>query len=243
MAAANGTFLGNPYPFAFPPLNATASHPNTSQQFGAFLPQAGQTSPEPWNTYPYTENYFLSIQRQITENTLFSVSYVGSQAHHLLLVYSANPGNPALCLKLSVPYGQTGSILAPGTQPCGPGLENNTYLLANGQTLNGTRGPLGLGTTQTTITTATVGNSNYNSLQVVLRHAGKSYNFSLNYTWSKSIDQASSISDTGNPFNLSSTRALSAFDITHNFVASYTVNLPFDRLSSHWRPVTSWLAA
>ena len=55
------------------------------------------TSPAPWNTYPYNENYFLSIQRQLTANTLFSVSYVGSQAHHLLLVYSANPGNPALC--------------------------------------------------------------------------------------------------------------------------------------------------
>ncbi len=241
VAAANGTFLGNPYPFAFPPLNASASHPNTSQQFGAFLPQAGMTTPVPWDTYPYTENYFLSIQRQITDNTLFSVSYVGSQAHHLLLVYSADPGNPQLCLKLSVPYGQAGSILAPGTQPCGPGLENNPYLLANGQTINGTRtGPLGItGNYSNDDYDATVGNSNYNSLQVVLRHAGKSYNFSLNYTWSKSIDQASSISDTGNPFNLSSTRALSAFDIKHNFVASYTVNLPFDRLSSHWRHVTS----
>ncbi len=33
-------------------MNATASHPNTGQQFGAFLPQNGQTSPEPFNTYP-----------------------------------------------------------------------------------------------------------------------------------------------------------------------------------------------
>jgi hypothetical protein len=237
VAAGNGTFLGNPYPFAFPPLNASASHPNTSQQFAAFLPQNGQTSPEPFNTYPYNENYFFSIQRQITDNTMFSVSYVGSQAHHLLLVYSANPGNPALCLQLSVPYGQKGSILAPGTQPCGPGLENNTFLLANGQTLNGTRGPLGPDFGNDDYDN-TVGNSNYNSLQASFRHAGKSYNFSLNYTWSKSIDQASSISDTGNPFNLSSTRALSAFDLTHNFVATYSVNLPFDRISSHWRSVT-----
>ncbi len=238
VAAGNGTFLGNPYPFAFPPLNATAKHPNTGQQFGAFLPQNGQTSPEPFNTYPYNENYFLSIERQVTENTLFSISYVGSQAHHLLLVYSANPGNPALCLQLSIPYGQKGSILAPGTQPCGPGLENNTFLLANGQTLNGTRGPLGPDFGNDDFD-STLGNSNYNALQVVLRHAGKSYNFSLNYTWSKSIDQASSISDTGNPFDLSSTRALSAFNIAQNFVASYTVNVPFDRFSSHWRPVTS----
>ncbi len=237
VAAGNGTFLGNPYPFPFPPLNATASHPNTGQQFGAFLPQNGMTTPIPSNTYPYNENYFLSIERQVTDNTLLSVSYVGSQAHHLLLVYSANPGDPALCLQLSTPYGQPGSILAQGTQPCGPGLENNTFLLANGQTLNGTRGPLGPNYGNDDYD-STLGNSNYNSLQVSLRHSGRSYNFSLNYTFSKSIDQASSISDTGNPFNLSSTRALSAFDLRHSFVASYTVNLPLDRLSSHWRSVT-----
>jgi outer membrane receptor protein involved in Fe transport len=240
VAAGTGTFLGNPYPFAFPTLNQSPKHPNP-EQFGIFLPQAGMTSPEPWDTYPYNENYFLSIQRQITDNTLLSVSYVGSQAHHLLLVYSADPGNPALCLQLSVPYGQPGSILAQGTQPCGPGLENNTYLLANGQTINGTRtGPLGVtGDYSNDDYDATVANSNYNSLQVAFRHAGRSYNFSLNYTFSKSIDQASSISDTGNPYCLACTRALSAFDITHNFVATYTVNLPFDRLTSHWRPVTS----
>ena len=96
----------------------------------------------------------------------------GSQAHHLLLVYSANPGNPALSMQLSVPFGQPGSILAHGTQPCGPGLENNKYLLANGQTLNGTRGPLGPSFGNDDYDN-TVGNSNYNSLQVVLRHAGK----------------------------------------------------------------------
>ncbi len=240
VAAGNGTFLGNPYPFAFPTLNQTASHPNP-EQFGIFLPQAGMTSPEPWNTYPYNENYFLSIQRQITENTMLSVSYVGSQAHHLLLVYSADPGNPQLCLQLSVPYGQPGSILAQGTQPCGPGLENNTYLLANGQTINGTRtGPLGVtGDYANDDYDATVANSNYNSLQAAFRHAGRNYNFSFNYTFSKSIDQASSISDTGNPYDLASTRALSAFNIAHNFVATYTVNLPFYRLTNHWRPVTS----
>ena len=113
--------------------------------------------------------------------------------------------------------------------------------MANGQTINGTRtGLLGVtGAYGNDDFDATVGNSNYNSLQVAFRHASRSYNFSLNYTFSKSIDQASSISDTGNPYCFACTRALSAFDITHNFVATYTVNLPFDRLTSHWQPVTS----
>ena len=50
------------------------------------------TAPPPTNTYPYTENYFLSFERELNANTVLNLSYVGSEAHHLLLVYSANPG-------------------------------------------------------------------------------------------------------------------------------------------------------
>ncbi len=82
------------------------------------------TAPPPWNTYPYTENYFLSIERQLPGQALLSVSYVGSQAHHLLGVYSADPGNPALCLALNQP-----GVLTAG-ESCGPGDENSTFNLA-----------------------------------------------------------------------------------------------------------------
>ena len=61
------------------------------------------TAPPPWNTYPYNENYFFSIERQFGASTLLNLSYVGSQAHHLLVIYSVDPGNPALCLSLSQP--------------------------------------------------------------------------------------------------------------------------------------------
>ena len=53
----------------------------------------------------------------------------------------------------------------------------------------------------------------------------------LAYTFSKSIDQASSISDPVNPFNFRLTRALSAWDLTHNLVATYQYQLPLERLS------------
>ncbi len=232
MSAATGTFLGNPFPLDFPPLNATASHPNPSQQFGSFIPVAGMTAPVPWDTYPYNENYFFSIERQITDTTLFSISYVGSQAHHLLLVYSANPGIPALCLSLSQP-----SAVAPGSPVCGPFGENNVYTTAAGQTINGTRSGLGPDYENDDYD-ASIGNSNFNSLQVSLRHTSGRLNFSLAYTYSKSIDQASSISDPGNPFNFSATRALSAFNLTNNFVASYLYQIPLERISSHYQAVT-----
>ena len=107
--AASGEAGINPFPLTFPPLNASVSHPNPSIDYSQFPSIAGMTAPPPTNTYPYTENYFLSFQRELNASTVLNLSYVGSEAHHLLVVYSANPGNPALCLSL------------PG---CGPGGEN-----------------------------------------------------------------------------------------------------------------------
>jgi hypothetical protein len=92
--SADGTIHVNPFPLTFPPLNATAQRPNSSIDYSRYLPQAGMTAPPPWNTYPYNENYFLSVERQLRTDTVLSLSYVGSQAHHLLVVYSANPETP-----------------------------------------------------------------------------------------------------------------------------------------------------
>jgi hypothetical protein len=75
------------------------------------------------------------------------------------------------------------------------------------------------------------GNSSYNSLQVTLRHSSSRGSLLLGYTFSRSIDQASALGDTVDPFDYKRTRALSAWDLTHNFVASYEVQLPFDKLT------------
>ena len=81
---------------------------------------------------PYTESYTLSIQRQIAASTFLSVSYVGTQAHHLLVLTSANPGNPALCLSLSQP-----NEVMPGTPTCGPFGESGIYTTPTGQRHSG----------------------------------------------------------------------------------------------------------
>ena len=227
--AANGTVHVNPFPMTFPPLNASPDHPNSSIDFSPFLPQAGMTAPPPGNTYPYAENYFLSIERQLSTDTVLSFSYVGSEAHHLLAIYSANPGNPATCLMLS-----QSSAVAPGTPTCGPFGENNVYTTASGQTINGTRGPLGANFANDDYD-ASIGNSNYNSFQANVRHSGKRLNFTAGYTFSKSIDQASSLSDIINPFNFNATRALSAWDLKHSLVFTYSYQLPLERLTSRAR--------
>jgi len=224
---SDGATHVNPFPLTFPPLNATVSHPNPNIDFTPFLPQAGMTAPPPSNTYPYTENYFLSIERQLAANTVLSLSYVGSQAHHLLVTYSANPGNPALCLQLSNP-----SALAPGSAPCGPFGENSTYVTAASQVINGTRGPLGPNFDNNNYI-ASIGNSNYNSFQASLRHTSGRLDTMIAYTFSKSIDQSSSLAEPLYPFNFALTRALSAWDLTHNLVATYRYELPLEQLFKH----------
>jgi Carboxypeptidase regulatory-like domain/TonB dependent receptor len=225
ISAASGQVHPQPFPLSFPTLNASVNNPNPNINFAPFLPVAGMTTPYPGNKYPYSENYFFSIERQIGVNTLLSLSYVGSQAHHLLLVYSANPGNPALCLALSKP-----SAVAPGTPVCGPFAEDATYVTAAGQVIHGTRGPLGSNFSNDDFQ-GSFGNSSYNSFQASLRHTGKQLDLMVAYTFSKSIDEASSISDPVNPFDYKATRALSAWDLPHNLVATYEYQLPFDRFT------------
>ncbi len=219
--AASGEPGVNPFPLDFPPLDASVSHPNPGIDYSQFEPIAGMTTPPPSNTYPYTENYFFSIQRELNASTVLNLSYVGSQAHHLLLVYSANPGNPALCLSL------------PG---CGPGGENSSYLNLAGQTVGCTRQGLGCAFGNDDYE-GSIGNSNFNSFQATLQRKTKNLNLTIAYTYSKSIDQASSLADVVNPFNFQQTRALSAFDLKHNFVATYEYTLPVERFtgrSNRW---------
>jgi hypothetical protein len=225
VSASDGSIHVQPFPLVFPPLNASVNHPNPNIDFSPFFPQAGMTAPKSTNTYPYNENYFLSIERQLTGNTVLSFSYVGSQAHHLILVHSNNPGDPALCLRLSQQ-----SAVMPGTATCGPFAEDATYITAGGQTINGTRGPFGGPAFSNNGWEDSIGNSSYNSFQANVRHAGNGFTLQVGYTYSKSIDQGSSLADIANPFNFRATRALSAFDLKHNLVASYEYQLPFEKL-------------
>jgi hypothetical protein len=95
---------------------------------------------------------------------ILSLSYVGSQAHHLLLVYSANPGNPALCLALSKP-----DAVAPQSSTWGPFAEDATYITAAGKVINGTRGPFGSNFSNDGFG-GSFGNSSYNPLEGSLGH-------------------------------------------------------------------------
>ena len=224
ISAANGTQAGNPFPITFPPHNVSPSNPYTSFDFSSVIPISGDPYFYYRNDVPYTENYMFSFERQITPHTLLTMSYVGNQGHHLLGVVSTNPGDQALCLSLSQP-----SAVAPGSPTCGPFAEDAVITSSTRQVYRGTR--VGLGPNYGEVTAQeTIANSNYDALETTLRYTGRRSSFLLGYTYSKSIDQASNLGEQLNPLDLRGTRAISAFDMKHNFVASYQLALPFDQL-------------
>jgi hypothetical protein len=205
------------------PLNVTKSNPDANADFSQYLPISGIPAYLTSNKITYTEQYMFSIQRQIGQNTLVSANYVGNEGHRLLVLMENNPGNPALCLSLSQP-----SQVAAGTATCGPFGEGNVYTTASGQTVNGTRGPLGANF-GSNANQSTTGNSNYNALQLSLRHASGRSQVMASYTYGKSLDHSSNLGEEVNPENAALSYAISSFDIKQNFVLSYEYELPIER--------------
>lgn len=185
---------------------------------------------------------------------MINLSYVGTQAHRLLADQEANPGNAALCASMS----QTSQVL-PGTTPCGPSGESGVYFPHVGGTnnsacpapgpacINSTRGPFGPAFGSDGLF-STMANSNYNALEASLRHTSNRATLLIGYTYSKAMDNSSSWgpgSGSGgveiiNPLNPKLGKSLSAFDLTHNFVASFVYELPFDKFLPANRATRGW---
>ena len=224
-----GVNFGQPFPV--PPVTAGDTNVNWSQ----FLPFSGDRQPYPNEPSPYAEHLDFSIERQVTPSTLLSLAYVGTFGHHLIINEDKNPSNPALCLSLSQDAGSPQALalgipgVVPGTPHCGPFSETGLFHPAAGGTVS-VRQPFGanyggLGAQ------LMAGNSAYHAFQLTMRRTTGRAAYLVSYTLSKSLDNASAFGDQiiygVNP-NLF--RSLSLFDITHIFSASYTYELPFDKL-------------
>ena len=211
----DGAVQGQKFPVAFPPLNVGPKNPDNNVDWTKLTPIGSSPGFFHKNRLPYTENYELSLQRQLSNQTVLTLSYVGSQAHRLLTTMESNPVNQQLCL---------------ATPGCGPGNENNfnVRLPFFGPLFN-TNGYF-----------IAIGQSSYNSLQVNLKHSTRALSFLAGYTYSKSLDNASGYGEQVNPFVPKASMALSAFDATHNFVVSYAYNLPFDKLGGPRMLTRGW---
>jgi Carboxypeptidase regulatory-like domain len=74
----------------------------------------------------YSDQYNLTIKRQLPGDILLQAGYVGSQGHRLLASYEINPGNPTTCNQLN-------TILGAGT--CGPFGEDSSYTIPAGSVI------------------------------------------------------------------------------------------------------------
>ncbi len=237
--AGNGVQNAQPFPFPFPPHGVSASHPDDSVNWDTFSGMAADPFFNYRNRPPYINNYMFSIQRQITNSALLTVSYVGNEGHRIISVVDANLGNPALCQSLA-------------SQGCAPFAEDNTYTSASGTPIYGTRNLPGDQNTYVgpnppfeyygeNASQSTVANSNYNALETTLRYQSHGTQFLLSYAYAKSIDQGSNLGEQIDPRDPRHQRTISAWDQKHTFVASYTLALPVERAArTSNRLTTGW---
>ena len=233
ITAATGVSVGQRFPLQQVPFGASLRHPNTFVDWSNFEPLTGIPAFAKNNVTPYAENYSVSVERQIDPQTVMTASYVGTQAHHLLVIQEVNPGDPATCLALSTP-----ASVAPGSATCGPFGESSTYQTAAGQTVEGTRNAFNAAFGSVNLQ-RTIANSHDNAFELSLRHSTRSLFVQLGYTWSKSIDQSSTLAEAVDPGNAGRSRALSAFDLTHNLVAAYRYELPVANFLPHHRQLSN----
>ena len=223
VSASTGATNGQPFPSPIPAFGASREHPNTTVDWSKYSPITGDPAFYYRNASPYTESFNASIERELNRGTTFTFGYVGARAHHLLVLTPASPGNAERCLSVNDP-----SQVAPGSNTCGPFSEGGMFTRRDGSTVQA-RGPFGPEFDGITYQ-KTIGWSNYNALEATLKHRGRPGEILAAYTYAKSIDNSSSLSEEVNPIDPSISKAISAFDIRHNLAISYVAPLPLNKV-------------
>ena len=223
VSASTGATNGQPFPSPIPAFGASRQHPNTTVDWTKYSPITGDPAFYYRNTSPYTESYNVSIERELRQNTTVTLGYVGARAHNLLVLTPASPGNAERCLSVSDP-GQ----VATGSNTCGPFSEGGLFTRKDGSTVEA-RGPFGPEFDGITYQ-KTIGWSNYNAMEITLKHHSRMGELLGAYTYAKSLDNSSSLSEEVNPIEPGVNKAISAFDVRHNFEISYMAPLPLEKV-------------
>jgi outer membrane receptor protein involved in Fe transport len=185
---------------------------------------------------PYSEQWNLGIQRQITGKMAAEVRYVGN---HDLAQYQEINGNPDLLPLINNGFS---NVIPAGLTPCtntslpGAGFTGTGLPLATDQFGN----PVGYANCNFSrvIEYANTGYSIYNGLQTQLRLQNwHGFTGEASYTFSKTIDNTSEAFSTAagtvyalaqNPFNTGSAeRAVSNYNFPNVFTVLWVYDLPF----------------
>jgi hypothetical protein len=213
------TFLNFPDPyFGNPPANGTFATPLTNLTLAPNLP------------LPYSQDWDLNVQRALGSDLLLEVGYVGTKGTKLPRFVEGNP-----------------AIYTPGFDSSGNPISTSSNAdqrrLYSDCTLT-----LGCKYSSTGLIEG-IANSSYNALEASLKKRfSHGLSFLASYTYSKSIDDASSFNMTGSaakpvagendlaqsPFDVAAERGRSLFDARNRFVLSYQWSLPFWKQPHGW---------
>ena len=203
--------------------------------------------------WPYVQQWSLSVERELPQQMLAGIAYVGSKGTNLPVQLQINQLTPLPANEN--PYGPHQPLLVSGFNPMTAG---NTTAYPNGGDCNGilpdgtvVSGPAlvnlqvacyGIGQVTTNpnalrefapglgqiYSLQNVANSSYHSLQFSFRRTKAPLVLGVAYTYSHSIDDASDRSDASsvNSLDLPSSRASSSFDQRHLLNVSYIYDLP-----------------
>jgi hypothetical protein len=209
----------NKFPFTPPPAG------DRNVNFAEFEPMSLNLLSPNFRS-PYSQNYNMTLEYQISPSTTASLAYVGNVGRHLEGAYELNPGG-------TFP-GVNPTALADGCGPsnlifCAP----QTFSYAN---------PTVFGALDEQDTDY---NSDFNSLQFNLtKNFSHGLYLNASYTWSHYMDQTSSLENSAfnapgvNPFDFESMWANSANDAPQRLVISYDYVLPFYHFVPHLRQLT-----
>ncbi len=229
---ANGVSQGQKFPFTFP----SGPGPFPNFQFGNLMPLyvPGYFN---HNKTTASQHYNLSIQRQLDKSTVLTVAYVATQGRHLEHGEDLIYGSASLCQSLAGcgPGGEGGVYQTNGENTYGTliGAISNQAISPNYTNASG--GPVVAFAQATYLQNS--GNSNYNSLQVSAERRARDITYLLSYTYAKSLDNIAAKWDPRDP---NRAYGLSSWDMRHNFVASYSWNLPFARFLGPHRYSEGW---
>jgi len=155
---------------------------------------------------PYSEQYNLGIEQQVSRGTLLEINYVGSSSHRMDIGGYYNTGTP-----------------------CGPNCAYKSFALRQAAGVSGQPYPAAPPEKSWDHSGAT---ASYNALQTMFRGQRPGLTYMASYTWSKTLDEGGDgyFGVEGgvpeDPYNVKTSRGPASFNIPQIFTANIVYDLP-----------------